>query len=117
MSEPCLCAAPDCPICGPMQGYRQARRYPLGSLSAEDIDILNEEESPMSELLSPEGYAATGGVVCPVCGATEVEMEMDFSASDFRTVIQAADCLACHAAWEAVYELTGYQALERQESN
>jgi hypothetical protein len=43
MYEPCLCGAIDCPSCGPMQGYRGARRYPLGSLSAEDIDILNAE--------------------------------------------------------------------------
>jgi len=49
MYEPCLCAAPDCPSCGPMQGSRVPRRYPLGSLSAEDIDILNEQAAADEE--------------------------------------------------------------------
>lgn len=65
----------------------------------------------MTEPLSPEAYASTGGVSCPLCHKTEVEMEMDFSASDFRTVIQVCVCLVCGADWEAIYALTGYQAL------
>jgi hypothetical protein len=43
MYERCYCGAIDCPSCAPMQGYRVPKRYPLGSLSAEDIDILNDE--------------------------------------------------------------------------
>jgi len=69
----------------------------------------------MSEPLSPEEYAAAGGVVCPVCGETEVEMEWDLSESDFRTVFQAADCLACRARWRAIYVLTGYDSLDYSE--
>jgi hypothetical protein len=43
MYERCYCGATDCPSCGPMQGDRVPKRSPLGSLSAEDCDILNEE--------------------------------------------------------------------------
>lgn len=38
--EPCLCGSDDCPACYP---GRATRRFPLGSLSAEDCDILNAE--------------------------------------------------------------------------
>jgi hypothetical protein len=47
--ERCYCAAPDCPSCGPMQGYRVHRRSPFGSLDAEDIDILNEQAAADEE--------------------------------------------------------------------
>jgi hypothetical protein len=40
MYEPCLCGADDCPSCFP---GRALRRYPLGSLSAEDCDILGDD--------------------------------------------------------------------------
>lgn len=40
--ERCLCAAPDCGICGPLQGYPVRR--PRYGLSAEDCDMLNAEE-------------------------------------------------------------------------
>lgn len=40
-NEPCYCGGTDCWSCGPLQGYRvERRRY---GLSAEDIDILNDE--------------------------------------------------------------------------
>ena len=46
MYEPCLCGADDCPSCFP---GRATRHYPLGSLSAEDIDILNEQAAADEE--------------------------------------------------------------------
>lgn len=46
MYEPCLCGADDCPACFPGRAYR---RYPLGSLDAEDIDILNEQAAADEE--------------------------------------------------------------------
>ena len=39
MPERCYCGSDDCPSCFPGRASRQ--HYPLGSLSAEDIDILN----------------------------------------------------------------------------
>jgi hypothetical protein len=49
MYERCYCGATDCPTCGPLQGYRVGRRYPLGSLDAEDIEILNEQAAADEE--------------------------------------------------------------------
>jgi hypothetical protein len=58
-------------------------------------------------MLSPEGYAATGGTVCPACGATTIThgpLRLEGSA-----VLQRVGCLTCQARWMAVYELTGYE--------
>jgi hypothetical protein len=47
MYEPCLCGDPECPACGLY--YRHQPHYPLGSLDAEDIDILNEQAAADEE--------------------------------------------------------------------
>ena len=49
MYEPCLCGDPECPACGPYYGHTPRTRYPLGSLSAEEIDILNEQAAADEE--------------------------------------------------------------------
>jgi hypothetical protein len=43
MYQPCVCGATDCPSCTLLPRARPPRRAALGSLSAEDIDILNED--------------------------------------------------------------------------
>jgi hypothetical protein len=47
MYEPCLCGADDCSACFPGRAYR--KHYALGSLDAEDIDILNEQAAADEE--------------------------------------------------------------------
>jgi hypothetical protein len=47
MYEPCLCGDPECPACGLYSRHRP--HYPLGSLDAEDIDILNEQAAADEE--------------------------------------------------------------------
>jgi hypothetical protein len=43
MYQPCDCGAHDCPSCTLLPRARTPRRSALGSLSAEDIDLLNED--------------------------------------------------------------------------
>lgn len=62
--------------------------------------------------LSSEGYAATGGLCCPACGATALAHGR-CDATDPDTVTRRGACQACGASWTAVYELTGYEGLVR----
>jgi hypothetical protein len=61
--------------------------------------------------LSPADYAAARGMVCPACGSEDITVDVDVSRSDLHTVVQAADCLACRAYWQALYTVTGYADL------
>jgi hypothetical protein len=45
--EPCMCGDPECSRCGLY--YRHQPHYALGSLDAEDIDILNEQAAADEE--------------------------------------------------------------------
>jgi len=62
--------------------------------------------------LSPEGYAAAGGRVCPFCGTTGRFLTRGPLHAHRGAVVQRIACLACLARWRAVYELTGYEAEE-----
>lgn len=64
----------------------------------------------MTAPLSPEGYAATGGRVCPCCGAGRLAGDL-YQARAAWTLTQAVTCRACHATWTAVYTLSGYEDL------
>lgn len=64
----------------------------------------------MTEPLSPEGYAATGGAYCPACGGTDLASRA-YASESFATVTRAVACPHCGATWAAVYELTGYEGL------
>jgi hypothetical protein len=61
----------------------------------------------MSEPLSPAGYVATGGTVCPSCGGGT------FHDGPLRNmagvVLQGRVCYTCQASWMNVYELRGYE--------
>ena len=64
----------------------------------------------MPEPLSPEGYAATGGMRCPCCGGTDLASRR-FCSEYFDAVTRAVACPHCGATWTAVYALTGYEGL------
>ena len=64
--------------------------------------------------MSPEGYAATGGSACPVCGGTDLAYEAGLP-HNHQVVLRRAGCENCGAWWMAVYELTGYESLHRPE--
>ena len=68
----------------------------------------------MSEPLSAEGYAATGGMCCPACGATTL-FPGGFTRRGMIAVTQPGVCLHCPATWTAVYELVGYEALHARQ--
>ena len=70
----------------------------------------------MSTPLSPEGYAAAGGSICPVCGSDAIELDMDWEGCNSTSLAQQADCQDCAARWYPVYELTGYEDLTTPES-
>lgn len=60
--------------------------------------------------ISPEGYTATGGSICPACGSTAL-YPSSLKRHSISTVTQVAACGHCWATWTAVYELTGYEGL------
>lgn len=64
----------------------------------------------MGEPLSPEGYAATGGHVCPVCGGRDLYRH----APQFQhaSMLQRVQCENCAATWKAVYDISGYEQLQ-----
>ena len=64
----------------------------------------------MPDPLSPEGYAATGGFSCPVCGCTDLASRA-FSNEYWDTVRRSVACPHCGATWTALYELAGYEGL------
>ena len=64
----------------------------------------------MTEPLSSEGYAATGGMCCPLCGGTTV-FAGGFIREGIVAVTQPCRCPHCGATWTAVYELAGYKRL------
>jgi hypothetical protein len=64
----------------------------------------------MAEPMSPEGYAAAGGVCCPSCGGA-VQCCGPLHVSGAAILVPQA-CLACLARWRAVYELAGYEPAE-----
>ena len=49
MYHPCLCGAIDCPACTLLPRVRPPRRYALGLVSAEDLDILIEQAAADEE--------------------------------------------------------------------
>ena len=70
----------------------------------------------MAEPLSPEGYAATGGMLCPACGGTTLVLG-GFTRFGMIAVTQPRRCAHCGATWRAVYELTGYEGLQRPQED
>jgi len=61
----------------------------------------------MTTPLSPEGYAATGGSVCPQCGSPDLThgpLCLDGSGA-----VMPVACLTCQARWNAIFELMGYE--------
>ena len=65
----------------------------------------------MSEPLSPEAYAATGGHVCPVCASRDLASGTIAIPGGVQYLTRQAACEHCGSTWTAVYELTGYEAL------
>lgn len=64
----------------------------------------------MPDLMSPEGYAATGGLSCPACGGADLAHGRT-DAEQPGWVSRRWGCSTCGATWRAVYELTGYEGL------
>lgn len=60
--------------------------------------------------LSPEGYASTGGYLCPACGGRDLAQGR-YDQTDPDTVTRRWGCEQCGASWAAVYELVGYEGL------
>ena len=69
----------------------------------------------MTTPLSPDGYAATCGRVCPACTGTDLEWR-DYDQAAPGSVTRAWRCEHCAATWRAVYTLTGYKGLCRPEN-
>lgn len=65
----------------------------------------------MAERLSPEGYAATGGHVCPACAGRDLASGRIAIPGGVQYLTRQAACENCGATWTAVYELTGYEGL------
>ena len=61
-------------------------------------------------LLSPEGYAAAGGTICPACEGTDLARR-DYDQAGPDHVTRAWECENCGAKWRAVYALQGYRGL------
>lgn len=69
----------------------------------------------MSIPMTPEQYALSGGVICPVCESTNlsgcgVDIEEGIAT-------QAVMCLDCDADWTDVYHLKGYRSLDTGEDD
>jgi hypothetical protein len=74
-----------------------------------------EPMSPQDRWMSPEGYAATGGAVCPACGSTDLSRG-PLRKEEAIAVTQTCACLTCQSTWFSVFELMGYEACQGEES-
>lgn len=56
-------------------------------------------------------YCAEGGNMCPNCGSEDIEAQ---SGSDFDgdSCSKPVMCNSCHATWDDVYVLSGYDNLQ-----
>jgi len=59
----------------------------------------------MQPKLTPEQYAISGGLCCPVCFGISREI------LDVRFSLHV--CLSCGAEWVETYKLTGYRRLRQ----
>lgn len=62
--------------------------------------------------MSPEAYRYADGSICPACEGTDLAHGR-YDATHPDTVTRRWGCETCRATWTAVYELTGYEGLQR----
>lgn len=67
---------------------------------------------PVPAPLSPEGYAARHGRICPACGGTDLARHA-YEQAGPQALLRAWECENCGASWCAVYTLTGYERLRQ----
>jgi formate dehydrogenase maturation protein FdhE len=72
--------------------------------------------SDTSRWMSPEGYVATGGELCPCCGSRALSSG-PLRQIEAQEVARPVACLTCQAGWLAVFELRGYEGATEAETS
>ena len=66
--------------------------------------------------LSEEQYVGMQGLACPNCLSREIIAISEYDQSSPDIIVREISCTDCHHRWVDVYELVGYNNLEKMDN-